>query len=118
MITGVIGHRLARVFSAALLGVSLAGSAALAGCSGEGASATCDGTTSCTITFERKASPTSINVLGVKVSLESATADTITLKVGDKDVTLNKSDSTTVAGLTFAVDNITDTQVVVKVSRS
>ncbi|MBB5871358.1 hypothetical protein F4553_004737 [Allocatelliglobosispora scoriae] len=114
----MIGHRLARTFSALMLALGLAGSVVLAGCSGEGATATCDGTTSCTVTFERKADPTTINILGLTISLQSATENSITLKVGDQEITLDKGASTSIAGLTVSVDEITDTQVIVKATRN
>lgn len=101
-----------------LLTLGIAGTATLTGCSGQGATATCDGTTSCTITFERKPEPTKIDILGVSISLERATDTSVTLKVGDQEVTLDKGASKTVGGLTVAVQEVTDSQVIVKVSRN
>ena len=101
-----------------LLALGLAGSVTIAGCSGDGANASCDGTTSCTITFERRADPATIDILGIKISLQSATENSIKLKVGDEEVTLDQGASTTVAGLTVAVDEITDDQVIIKATRN
>lgn len=101
----------------AVLAIGL-GLGTLTACSGEGATAKCDGTTSCTVTFDRKADTAQISVLGQTVKLVSATDSSVTLSVNDKNVTVNKGDGVTVGSITVAVDQITADQIVVKATRS
>ena len=117
MIAKVKPRGISRVVATAVLALGL-GLGTLTACSGEGASATCDGTSSCTITFDRSADTAKIEILGQTVQLVSATDSSVTLSVNDQDVTVNKGDGVTVGNLTVAVEQITADEVVVKASRS
>ncbi|NUT32558.1 MAG: hypothetical protein HOV79_05725 [Hamadaea sp.] len=110
------GSRLAAVVLLAALGFG--GAATLAGCSGEGATTSCSGTSECTITFDRRADTAKVSILGVEVSVVSATDTAVTLNVAGQEVTVNANASTTVGGLTINVNQITDDEIVVKVTRS
>lgn len=101
----------------AVLAIGL-GLGTLTACSGEGASATCDGTSSCTITFDRKADAAKIEILGQTMQLVSATDSSVTLSVNDKDVTVNKGQGVSVGNLSVSVDEITADEIVVKATRS
>jgi hypothetical protein len=117
MIAKVKSRGISRVVATAALVVGL-GLGTLTACSGEGASAKCDGTTSCTVTFDRKADTAQIQILGQTIKLVSATDQSVTLSVNDKNVTVDKGDGVTVAGITVAVDQITADQIIVKATRS
>lgn len=118
MITGMTGRRVARAVSAALLAFGLAGSVTLAGCSGQGATANCDGTQSCTVTFERRSDHAKIDILGLTISLESVNENSVTLNVGGKQITVDKGTSTTIGNLTVTVDKVTETEVTIKATRT
>lgn len=111
-------RRGSRWTAAALLTLGLAGPATLAGCSAENASANCPSTSECTITFDRSADNAKINVLGVEISVVSADDDSVTLKVGGQQVTVQRDASASIGGLTVNLTSITDSEIVVKVTRS
>ena len=111
-------HRGSRVAAVALLAVLGTGAATLAGCSGEGATTSCSSTSECTVTFDRKADTAKVNILGVEVSVVSATDSAVTLNVAGQEVTVNANASTSIGGLTINVNQITDDDIVVKVTRS
>ena len=111
-------RRSSRIAAAALLTLGLAGSATLAGCSGEGATTSCSSTTECTVTFDRKADTAKVNILGIDVSLVSADDTSVTLSVGGQQVTVQRDASATIGGLTLNVTSITADEIVVKVTRS
>ncbi|WP_155368898.1 hypothetical protein [Catellatospora vulcania] len=89
---------------------------ALAGCSGEGATSTCS-STGCTITFERNVTNAKISILGIEVQLVSANNDSVTLKVAGQEVTVQRGDGVQVGDFSVKVTSITDSQVVVEVTR-
>jgi len=111
-------RRGSRWTATALLALSLGGTATLAGCSAENASANCSSTSECTITFQRNADQAKISVLGVEISVVSADDSSVTLKVGGQQVTVQRDASATVGGLTVNLTSITDSEIVVKVTRS
>lgn len=110
------GSRLAAVALLAVLGFT--GATTLAGCSGEGATTSCSSTSECTITFDRNADTAKVNILGAEISVVSATDSTVTLNVAGQEVTVNANASTSIGGLTLTVDQITNDDIVVKVTRS
>ena len=116
MIAYMVAWRIGRLVAAVLLATGLA-AGTLAGCSGEGTTANC-GTSQCTITFERSVEKANIKILGVQVELVRATADSVTLKVGEQEVTLNKNESVNVGDFQAKVQSITDTQIVVELSKN
>lgn len=116
MIAYMVARRTGRLLAAVALATGLA-AGALAGCSGEGSTASCS-TSQCTVTFERSVDKANIKILGVQVELVSATADTVTIKVSDQEVTLNKGESVKVGDFQVKVQSITDSQVVVEVSKA
>ncbi|MEV0267685.1 hypothetical protein AB0H43_02825 [Hamadaea sp. NPDC050747] len=111
-------RRGSRWTAAALLTLGLAGPATLAGCSAENASANCPSTSECTVTFQRNADKAQVSVLGVQISVVSADDSSVTLSVGGKEVTVQRDASATIAGLTVNVTSISDSEIVVKVTRS
>jgi hypothetical protein len=111
-------RRSSRIAAAALLVLGLAGSATLAGCSGEGATTSCASTTECTVTFDRKADTAKVNILGVEISLVSADDSSVTLKVGGQQVTVQRDASASIGGLTVNVTSITADEIVLKITRS
>lgn len=117
MIAKVKPRGISRVVAAAVLAFGL-GLGTLTACSGEGATATCNGTSSCTVTFDRKANTAKIEILGQTVQLVSATDSAVTLAVNGKNVTVDKGDGVTIGSLKVAVDQITPDQIVVKATRS
>ncbi|NUR70025.1 MAG: hypothetical protein HOU81_04325 [Hamadaea sp.] len=111
-------RRGSRWTAAALLTLGLAGPATLAGCSAENASANCASTSECTITFQRNADKAKVSVLGVDISVVSATDDSVTLAVGGQQVTVKRDASASVGSLTVNLTSISDSEIVVKVTRS
>jgi hypothetical protein len=104
-----------RVFAALALSVGLA--AGLTGCSSEGASTSCS-TSQCTVTFDRSVANAKASVLGVEIELVSATDEAVTVNVAGQEVTVNNDQSATAGGLTIKLKSITDSQIVVEVSRA
>jgi hypothetical protein len=118
MISDMAAHRVSRVFTAVLLCFGLAGAATLVGCSSEGASTSCDSTSSCTVTFDRKSDTAKVTILGVTVQLVSADDESVTLSVGGTEVTVKNNATTSVGELTIGLDRITADQVTVKITRA
>jgi hypothetical protein len=103
-------RRIAAALSSALLGIAL-----LSGCSSDNVNC---GVDECTVTIDREVNA-SASVLGVEAKLVSADADTVTLDVAGKQVTLTKGQqSTQVAGLQLTLDSITGDTVSFQVSRT
>lgn len=101
----------ARVAGGLALGLVL-----LAGCSSEGASTDC-GLDQCTITFDRSVDGQA-SVLGVDAKLVSAEDDKVTLEIAGEQVSLTTGQQgTEVGGLKVTLESVTDSDVVVKVSR-
>ena len=117
MIAKVKARGISRVAATALLAMGL-GLGTLTACSSDGAKASCEGTTSCTVTFDRNADHSKITILGVTVQLESANDQSVMLKVGDRQVSVSKGDGVNVGNIHVVVDQITSDQVVVKATRS
>lgn len=115
MIAYMFARRTGRLIAIVALATALTGGA-LAGCSGEGATATCS-TTTCTITFDRNVTDAKVSILGIEVQLVSADQDSVTLKVGGQQVTVQRGDGVQVGDLSVKVTSITDSQVVVEASR-
>ncbi|HCT81548.1 MAG TPA: hypothetical protein DGT23_34240 [Micromonosporaceae bacterium] len=105
----------ARVLAALALSAGLV--AGLAACSSEGASTSCS-TSECTITFDRSVADAKASVLGVEVVLVSATDKTVTLKVAGQEVTINNEQSATAGGLNLQLKSLSESQIVVEVSRA
>jgi hypothetical protein len=116
MITLMVARKLARQIAAVTLAAGLA-AGSLAGCSGEGAESSCS-TSECTITFDRSVADAQISILGVQVQVVSATDDAVTLKVADREATINRGEGVNVGDFEAKVESITDTEIVVKVSRA
>lgn len=117
MISKVKSRGFLRVAAIVLLALGL-GLGTLTACSGRGATATCDDDKSCTITFDRQKNHAQIDVLGVSVRLISSSDSSATLAIGDRQVTVNKGQTVKVGNLAVTVEQITSTQVIVKVART
>jgi len=117
MISNVGVRGILRVAAGAVLALGL-GLGGLTACSSEGAKASCTNTTSCTVTFDRRADTAKIELLGVSVQLVSADDSSATLSVGGQEVTVRNHASASVGGLSVTVDEITPEQIVVKVNRA
>lgn len=104
-----------RRFAALALSTALA-TAALAGCSSEGANVDCN-LNSCTVTMDRGVDA-SASVLGVDVTLKSVEGQQVTLDVEGNTVTVpvGADGSTQVAGLTVTVQSVTNDEVVLQVT--
>ena len=85
----------------------------LTGCGG-GGNASC-GTDGCTVTFPRSGNAT-VSVLGVTARLLRVDADIAQVEVAGTTVMVPVGGQTEVAGLVVRVDQITDAQVVVRIS--
>jgi hypothetical protein len=107
-------RRLARTLLAPVLAAAVA-VGALAGCGGSGG--TSCSTDGCTVTFPRTGQ-TEVSVLGVTAKLVRVDADIAQVEIAGQTVMVPVGGQTEVAGLVVRVDQITDTQVVVRVSTS
>lgn len=88
---------------------------ALAGCGGGGTSCGTDG---CTVTFARSGQ-TEVSVLGVTARLLRVDADIAQVEVAGQTVQVPVGAQTEIAsGLLVGVERITDTEVVVRISRA
>ncbi|WP_433295140.1 hypothetical protein ACQP2F_35000 [Actinoplanes sp. CA-030573] len=106
-------RRVAAALSSAALGIALLG--ATAACSSDNVDC---GVDQCTVTVEREVNA-SAGVLGVEAKFVSADADTVTLEVAGKQVTLTKGQQAVqVAGLNVSLDSITGDTVTFQVSRN
>ncbi|MEQ4209357.1 hypothetical protein ABN028_31110 [Actinopolymorpha sp. B17G11] len=100
-----------RFFAATALGVAL-----LAGCSSEGAATEC-GLDQCTVTFDRGVEGNA-SVLGVDARFVGTEGDRATVEVAGERVTLTAGQpATEVGGLSVSAESVTDSQVVVRISR-
>jgi hypothetical protein len=111
-------HLATNRLSATGLAAAVALSAAvLAGCSSEGASTEC-GLDQCTVTFDRGVEG-SASVLGVDARFVGAEGDRVTIEVAGERLTLTSGQAATdVGGLSVAVQSVTDSQAVVRISRT
>ena len=103
--------RLRRGTAVTVLALVLAGGA-LAGCGGGNTSCGVDG---CTITFPRSGTA-EVSVLGVNAKLVRVDADIAQVEIAGQTVTVPVGGQTEVAGFVVRVEEITDQQVVVRVS--
>jgi hypothetical protein len=96
----------------ALLGLILGGATAC----GSGGSQTQCSLDSCTVTFPRTGDA-EISLLGIKARLVTVEGDRATLDVAGQTVTVPVGGETAADGFTVGVERITDTDVVVRISR-
>ena len=104
--------RLRRGSVVAVLALVLAGGS-LAGCGG-GGNTSC-GTDGCTVTFSRSGSA-EVSVLGVSARLVRVDADIAQIEVAGQTVMVPVGGQTEVGGLVVRVQEVTDQQVVVRIS--
>ena len=104
--------RLRRGTVVAVLALVIAGGS-LAGCGG-GGNTSC-GTDGCTVTFARSGS-SEVSVLGVSARLVRVDADVAQIEVADQTVMVPVGGQTEVGGLVVRVQEVTDQQVVVRIS--
>jgi hypothetical protein len=105
-------HRIATLGMAAVLGVGLLGA-----CGSEGADTSC-GLDACTITFDR-GTEASASILGVEAKLVRTEGDTATVEVAGEQLTLTVGQAAVDAGgLQVTLENLTDSQAVVRVGRT
>ncbi len=97
----------------------LAGGAAMLSCSTStgGSTVTCT-SNECTATFDRNANDT-VTILGVDVKLVGTDASNVTLLVGETQIVLPaQGGSKTAGGLKLTVKEVTDTQVILTISKA
>lgn len=104
-----------RTLAAASLALLTLGAAG--GCSSEGAQTTCS-PSSCTITFDRGVEEAKVSVLGVDATLVNVEGSRATLEVSGQRVTIPVDGQAQAGDFTVSVQEITDAEVVIKVSRS
>ena len=85
----------------------------VAGCGGGGSQTQC-GLDGCTVTFPRSGEA-AVSVLGVDARLLGVQDGTAQLEVAGQQITVPVGGETEVAGFRVAVDQVTDTEVVVRV---
>ena len=85
--------------------------------SGGGESSTDCSLDGCTVTFPRGEGAAEVSVLGVQARLDGVEDGTADLTVAGQDVSLAVGTSTEVGGLTVGVDSVSDTEVVVRLTR-
>lgn len=92
---------------------------ALAACTsgGDSTSSTDCSLDGCTVTFPRGEGSAEVSVLGVEARLDGVGDGTADLTVAGQDVSLAVGTSTEVGGLTVGVDSVSDTEVVVRITR-
>jgi hypothetical protein len=105
--------RLRSVLVAPLLALAVAGGV-LTGCGGQGSGTSC-GVDGCTVTFSRSG-PAEVSVLGVTARLVGVDANTARVEVAGQTVTVPIGGQAQVGGFTARVEQVTDSQVVVKIS--
>lgn len=88
--------------------------AVLTGCGGQGSDTSC-GIDGCTVTFARNG-PSEVSVLGVTARLVRVDAQVAQVEVAGQTVTVPVGGQTQVGGFTVRVEQVTDAQVVVKIS--
>ena len=104
--------RLRRGTVVPVLALVLAGGS-LAGCGG-GGNTSC-GTDGCTVTFARSGS-SEVSVLGVSARLVRVDADIAQIEVAGQTVMVPVGGQTEVGGLVVRVQEVTDQQVIVRIS--
>ncbi len=86
----------------------------VAGCGSGGSNTNC-GLNGCTIEFPRSGEA-AVSVLGIDARLVGVDAGQASLEVGGQTVTVPVGGQTEVQGFTVAVESVTDTEVVVRVT--
>jgi hypothetical protein len=99
-----------RLLAAPLLALTVA----LSGCGGDGSNTSC-GVDGCTVTFARSG-PSEVSVLGVTARLVRVDADVAQVEVAGQTVMVPVGGQTEVGGLVVRVEQITDAQVVIRIS--
>jgi acyl-coenzyme A thioesterase PaaI-like protein len=102
-----------RILAATFLAALVFGAA---GCSSEGATTECS-TSSCTITFDRGAKEARVSVLGIDARLVKVEGNRATIEVADQRVVVPADGQAQAGDFTVSVQEVTDAEVVVKVSR-
>jgi acyl-coenzyme A thioesterase PaaI-like protein len=111
--SGTVISATRRTLAAALLAAFALGAV---GCSSEGAQTECT-TSSCTITFDRKAEEARVSVLGIDARLVKVEGNRATIEVGGQRVIVPADGQAQAGDFTVSVREVTDAEVVVKVSR-
>jgi hypothetical protein len=104
---------LRRTLVAPLLAAAVVG-AVLTGCGGQGSGTSC-GVDGCTVTFARSGAA-EVSVLGVTARLVRVDAEVAQIEVAGQTVTVPVGGQAQVGGFTVRVEQVTDAQVVVKIS--
>jgi hypothetical protein len=91
----------------------LAALALVAGCGGQGSQVDC-GLDGCTVTFPRSGD-VAVSVLGVDARLVGVQDGTAQLEVAGQQVTVPVGGETQAGGFTVGVEQVTDTEVIVRV---
>jgi hypothetical protein len=94
--------------------LSVMTAAVLVGCGGQGGSQTDCGLDGCTVTFPRSGQ-TAVSVLGVEARLDGVQDGVAQLQVAGQQISVPVGGETQVAGFVVAVEQVTDTEVVVRV---
>jgi hypothetical protein len=87
----------------------------LSGCGGADSQTRC-GLDGCTVTFPRDGTA-AVSILGVEARLLGVDGGVARLEVAGQTVTVPVGEQTTAEGFTVGVERVTDTEVVVRVSR-
>jgi hypothetical protein len=104
-------RRAATMMAGALLGLAL-----VTGCSSDGGDSTCS-LDACTVTFNRGLNA-SADVLGVEAKLIAADGDKVAVEVAGTQLSLTVGQpAAEVGALSVALDSVTDSKVVLRVSR-
>jgi hypothetical protein len=99
-----------------LVAATALGAALATGCSSAGAATEC-GLDQCTVTFDRGVKG-NVSVLGVDARFVGTDGDQATVEVAGERVTLTAGQpATDVGGLSVSAESVTDSHVVVRISR-
>ena len=105
--------RAARVVATPLIGLAVAGGV-LTGCGGQGSDTSC-GVNGCTVTFARNGTA-EVSVLGVSARLLGVDQGVARIEVAGQTVEVPVGGQAEVGGFTVQVQEVTDTQVIVRVA--
>jgi hypothetical protein len=87
----------------------------LAACGGQGSNTDC-GLDGCTVTFQRSGDAV-VSILGIEARLVGVDAGNAQLEVAGQTVTVPVGGEAAAEGFTVGVERVTDTEVVVRISR-
>lgn len=104
--------RRAAAAALAVLALTVGG---LTACGGQGSNTDC-GLDGCTVTFQRSGDAV-VSILGIEVRLVGVDAGNAQLEVAGQTVTVPVGGETAADGFTVGVERVTDTEVVVRISR-